>query len=220
MLKLDHISKRYQTRRGEVLALDDVSLDVEPGQLIALRGASGSGKTTLLLAAGSMLKPTQGTVSVGQQDIYGISGRARAAFRNSNVGFVFQMFHLIPYLSVLENVQLAAAREQDLIECTSILEHFKLQDRIHHRPCELSAGENQRAAIARALIKRPKLLLADEPTGNLDSDNAETVMQYLHEYAESGGMVVVASHAEIEETFLTHTVYLESGKIKTDAEHV
>jgi ABC-type lipoprotein export system ATPase subunit len=219
MVKLEHITKRYQTRRGQVIALDDVSLDVGPGQLIALRGASGSGKTTLLLATGSMLRPTEGKVTVDNQDVYAISGRARAAFRNSKIGFVFQMFHLIPYLSVLENVQLAARGEQNLSECTQLLEHFKLHDRLHHRPSELSAGERQRAAIARALIKRPKLLLADEPTGNLDPENADTVMQYLHEYADGGGMVIVASHAQIEESFVTHTVYLASGKITTDAAH-
>ena len=219
MLNLENVSKRYQTKRGEVVALENVSLTVDTGQIVAIKGSSGSGKTTLLLAAGSMLKPTEGSVTVDGQNIYDIGGRARAVFRNENIGFVFQMFHLIPYLSILENVQLATGGSKNNSECTDILEHFKLTDRMHHRPSELSAGERQRAAIARALIKRPKLVLADEPTGNLDPENAATVMKYLHEYAEQGGIVLVATHAEIEESFVSRTVYLKLGHIESETTH-
>ena len=220
MLSFENVSKRYQTKRGEVVALDNIGLNVDIGQVVAIKGVSGSGKTTLLLAAGSMLRPSGGTVIVDEQNIYDMGGRSRALFRNENIGFVFQMFHLIPYLSILENVQLAMSGSKDLSKCRDILEHFKLSDRIHHRPSELSAGERQRAAIARALIKRPKLVLADEPTGNLDPENAANVMQYLHEYAEQGGIVLVATHAEIEDSFVSRTVYLDSGRIKMDTTHV
>ena len=218
-MKLEHIGKRYLTKRGEVVALDDVSLEIEPGQVVALKGASGSGKTTLLLAAGTMLKPTEGIVTVDGQDVYALRGRERSLFRSKHIGFVFQMFHLIPYLNVLENVRLASGNSLELDECVEILEHFKLSDRMEHKPSELSAGARQRAAIARALIKKPKLVLADEPTGNLDPENAETVMAYLHEYAEGGGMVLVATHADIEDSYVTRTVYLEAGRMKAGAHH-
>lgn len=218
MLRIEHISKRYQARRGEVSALDDVSLSLDAGELVALKGASGSGKTTLLLAAGAMLRPDTGAVHLDDTDVYSLAGRARSLFRSQHIGFVFQMFHLIPYLTVLENIQLAATGAQSTEECMALLEHFRLADRAKHRPNELSAGERQRAAIARALIKRPKLVLADEPTGNLDPENAETVVQYLHEYAQSGGTVLVATHAKLEESLVSRTVYLNAGRM-TEAQH-
>ena len=219
MLKLTHIAKRYMTKRGEVSALADLSLDVSPGEVLALKGPSGSGKTTLLLAAGGMLKPSEGQAELEGQDIYALSARERAAFRSEHIGFVFQMFHLIPYLTVLENVKLAKPKGMDEQACIEILEHFKLSERLHHRPSELSAGERQRAAIARALIKKPKLVLADEPTGNLDPANAETVIDYLREYAQQeGGIVIVATHADMDDTKVSRTVYLEDGRMKTDTQ--
>lgn len=220
MLKLTNIAKRYTTKQGEVAALADVSLQADPGEVIALKGPSGSGKTTLLLAAGGMLKPTQGQAELDKQDIYALSPKGRAGFRNEHIGFVFQMFHLIPYLTVLENVKLALPKDMDVSACTEMLEHFKLSDRLHHRPAELSAGERQRAAIARALIKKPKLVLADEPTGNLDPENAETVIHYLHEYAQNeGGIVIIATHADMEDSKLSRTVYLTEGKMASDTQH-
>ena len=217
MLELTNIAKRYPTKRGEVTALTGLSLTVEPGELLALKGPSGSGKTTLLLAAGSMLKPTEGRALLEGQDIYALNPRDRAAFRSKHIGFIFQMFHLIPYLTVLENVKLAKPSTTSEEECCALLDHFKLTDRVHHRPAELSAGERQRAAIARALIKRPKLVLADEPTGNLDPENASTVIHYLHEYAKNeGGIVIVATHADMDDNCITRTVYLKDGRMNTE----
>jgi putative ABC transport system ATP-binding protein len=217
MLEVTGISKRYTTQRGVVSALDEVSLSVDSGELVALKGASGSGKTTLLLAAGAMLKPSAGTVTLDGQNLYALGGRARGIYRNDNIGFVFQMFHLIPYLSVIENVRLAGSNIQ---ECEEIVERFGLSERTHHRPSELSAGERQRAAIARALVKRPKLVLADEPTGNLDPENATTVMQYLHDYAIDGGTVLVATHADVDDAYVSRTVYLSQGKVEQETSHV
>ncbi len=220
MLKLTNIAKRYVTKRGGVTALTDLSLTVERGELLALKGPSGSGKTTLLLAAGSMLKPSEGQAVLDGQDIYALNPRARAQFRSEHIGFVFQMFHLIPYLTVLENVLLSKPASTDVQECHALLEHFKLADRIHHRPAELSAGERQRAAIARALIKKPKLVLADEPTGNLDPENASTVIHYLHEYAQQeGGTVIVATHADMDDKCVSRTVYLKDGRMVEETPH-
>lgn len=210
MLDIQNLSKHYKTKKGKVSALDAVSLSLSSNSLVALKGPSGSGKTTLLLAAGAMLKPSAGSVSLDGQDLYALSGRERAVYRNENIGFVFQMFHLIPYLSVLENVRLANPSGADA--CEAIVERFGLTSRSHHRPSELSAGERQRAAIARALVKRPKLVLADEPTGNLDPENAEIVMQSLFDYAQEGGTVLVATHAEVDDDYVSHTVYLNNGQ--------
>ncbi len=220
MLKLTNIAKRYTTKQGEVAALVDVTLQAEPGEIIALKGPSGSGKTTLLLAAGGMLKPSQGKAILDGQEIYTLNPKGRAGFRSEYIGFVFQMFHLIPYLTVLENVKLALPKGMDASACTEILDHFKLSDRMHHRPAELSAGERQRAAIARALIKKPKLVLADEPTGNLDPENADKVIHYLHEYAQNeGGIVIIATHADMEDSKVSRTVYLKDGSMTSDTQH-
>lgn len=210
MLSLSHVSKRYSTKRGEVRALDDVSMTVEAGELLAVKGASGSGKTTLLLAAGLMLNISEGSIGLDGWDPYAATNRERAKYRNEYIGFVFQMFHLVPYLTVLENVLLAGA---DRASSEAVVERFGMSDRAHHRSAELSAGERQRAAIARALVKRPKLVLADEPTGNLDPDNAAIVMESLHSYAQEGGTVLVATHAALDEAYVSRTVYLENGQL-------
>lgn len=216
MLELERVCKRYATQRGFVNALDDVSLTVAPEELLALKGASGSGKTTLLLAAGLMLRITGGALRIDGWDPAQATQRERAAFRNENIGFVFQMFHLIPYLTVLENVRLAGVSVAD---SEAIVERFGLTNRIHHRPSELSAGERQRAAIARALVKKPKLVLADEPTGNLDPENAEIVMNALHAYAQEGGTVLLATHAEVDESLVSRTVYLSEGSLLEELTH-
>lgn len=216
MLELSHVCKRYATKRGFVNALEDVSLSVERGELLALKGASGSGKTTLLLAAGLMLRVTGGDLRIDGWNPAEASQRDRAAYRNENIGFVFQMFHLIPYLTVLENVRLAGVKAS---EAGEIVEQFGLQDRAHHRPSELSAGERQRAAIARALVKKPKLVLADEPTGNLDPENAEIVLRALRGYAQDGGTVLLATHAAVDESYVSRTVYLSHGKLQEELAH-
>ena len=216
MLELRHVCKRYITKRGFVNALEDVSLNVESGELLALKGASGSGKTTLLLAAGLMLRVTGGDIAIDGWNPSEATGRERADFRNENIGFVFQMFHLIPYLTVLENVRLAGAPVAD---CEAIVDRFGMIDRMHHRPAELSAGERQRAAIARALVKKPKLVLADEPTGNLDPENAAIVMNALHTYTQEGGTVLLATHAAVDEALVSRTVYLSHGKLQEELAH-
>ncbi|MDP7289441.1 MAG: ATP-binding cassette domain-containing protein, partial [Phycisphaerae bacterium] len=174
MLDIREISKTYTTGGKNVPVLSDMSLKIAPGEFVAVQGQSGCGKSTLLLAAGGLLRPDSGQVLVSGDDPYALSSEARADFRATHVGFVFQQFHLVPYLDVLDNVlapsmahDSAGARDHAL----ELIEHFGITDRIGHLPGELSTGERQRTALARALLNRPKLLLADEPTGNLDSDS-------------------------------------------------
>jgi ABC-type lipoprotein export system ATPase subunit len=217
MIALEDVRKVYRTKRGEVPALDGVSFSVETGEFLTVRGPSGSGKSTLLLAVGGMVRPTEGTVTVDGKDVYALSAPERAAFRAGNIGFVFQMFHLVPYLTVLENVLLptvvgdGSAGEP---EALALLERFRMTDRAHHKPAELSTGERQRAALARALLRRPGLLLADEPTGNLDPENAAEVMGYLTEYHHDGGTVVVVTHEQAAADHAHRTVTIRGGKIE------
>jgi ABC-type lipoprotein export system ATPase subunit len=189
----------YKTYRGNVTVLDGVTLHVAAGEFVAVRGPSGCGKTTLLLAAGGLLRPDTGRVSVDGTDLYALGDEARARFRAANIGFVFQQFHLVPYLSVLDNV-LAASLGFPLPDARKRAEHllarFGLTSRCHHVPAELSTGERQRTALARALLHRPKLLLADEPTGNLDPDNGRLVLDALADHARAGGAVLLVTHEQ------------------------
>ena len=197
MLEIREISKTYNAGGKDVPVLDAMSLRVAPGEFVAVQGSSGCGKSTLLLAAGGLLRPDSGQVLVGGDDPYALSSGARADFRATHVGFVFQQFHLVPYLDVLDNV-LAPSMAHSFPDAgehaLELIEHFGITDRIGHLPGELSTGERQRVALARALLNRPKLLLADEPTGNLDPDSGTTVLNYLREFAASGGAVLMVTH--------------------------
>ena len=174
--------------------MDDVSLRVEQGQFVAVQGPSGCGKSTLLLIAGGLLSPNSGRVKIDGCDPYELSANERAQFRATKIGFVFQQFHLVPYLSVLDNVlaaSIATQRPDARSRARELLKHFGLEHRSDHVPAELSTGERQRTALARALLNRPKLLLADEPTGNLDRENAEIVFSHLVEFARDGAVLLV-----------------------------
>jgi len=198
ILNVKNATKIYRPRgRGDVVALNDASLQVAKGEFKVVVGASGSGKTTLLLAAGGILAPDPGTVEVSGEDVYSLSSEKRAAFRAANIGFVFQQFHLIPFLNVLENVlapTLALATDGAEQRARHLIELFGLSHRIDHPPSELSTGERQRVALARALLNEPVLLLADEPTGNLDDHNTEVVLKLLRDYVRQGGAVLLATH--------------------------
>ena len=216
MLTVSNVSKSYATPRGELPILSDVSMTLERGNAIAIMGPSGSGKSTLLYILGALEPPTSGTVTLDGQDPYTLGERAQAAFRNRHVGFVFQDHSLLPQCSVLENVLaptlVAAAdaaaggangRQDDEARARKILDQVGLSARLEHRPGELSGGEKQRAAVARALIRSPALLLCDEPTGNLDSSAADAVAQLLLDlHARSQTILVVVTHnAALAERF-------------------
>jgi putative ABC transport system ATP-binding protein len=218
MIQVEKLTKTYPTRRGEVRALDGVSLEVADGEFLAIRGPSGSGKTTLLLTLGGMIRPTEGRCSVLGTDLYALSGGARAQFRARHVGFVFQMFHLIPYLSVLENVLVPALRDGNgdaPSRARELLERFGLSARMDHRVAELSTGERQRTAIARALINRPELILADEPTGNLDPDTGREILECLADFHRQGGTVLVVTHEPWVEQYAGRTLLLRAGAIQS-----
>jgi len=215
MVQLTDVTKTYRTGKREVRALAGVTLHVASGEFVAIQGPSGSGKSTLLFTIGWMVRPSAGEVLVDGKPLYRLSPGARAAFRRRQVGFVFQLFHLVPYLSALENVLLAGSGPQTTVRhlAHELLTGFGMAERLTHRPAELSTGERQRVALARALLNEPKLVLADEPTGNLDPDNSETVLQYLADYRAQGGTVVLVTHDADIAAHADRIVILESGRI-------
>lgn len=197
VLELEGVSRRFRGPDGLVEAVRDVSLRVEPGEVVAVQGPSGSGKTTLLLMAGGLLSPSAGRVTLAGRDPYRLSPDARSALRAEKIGFVFQQFHLLPYLTVKENVLIPSAAhplQGALDRARELIRHFDLEPRANHRPAQLSTGERQRTALARALLRKPALVLADEPTGNLDRENADRVLAGLAEFASRGGSVMIVTH--------------------------
>jgi putative ABC transport system ATP-binding protein len=218
MLRLENVTITHPTAHGEVRSLDALNLNVQAGEFIVLRGPSGCGKTTLLLASGGMLRPGSGRVEVNGQDLYALSARERNLLRSRHLGFVFQMFHLLPYLNVRENILLAApAREGsagDLAgRASELIRLLGLQAREYHRPAALSTGERQRTAIARALLNKPKLILADEPTGNLDPENAAEVLRQFAAFHESGGTILLVTHGMAADAFADRVLEMRSGAI-------
>jgi len=213
MIKIQNVCKYYGSGEKQVKALDDVSLEIVSGEFIVIQGPSGSGKTTLLMALGGMLKPTRGKLAIDGKEIYELSVGERAQVRSEKIGFVFQMFHLLPYLSILDNVLLASGSTKNKKAAADLLTKLDLADRIYHKPAALSAGEKQRAALARAKINNPSIILADEPTGNLDPENADVVISVLEEFKKQGGTVVVVTHGDQANQYATKMVRLEKGRI-------
>jgi len=217
MLKLHNVSKTFRRGETEIPVLAGASLHVAPGELVTVEGPSGCGKSTLLLAAGGLLAPDAGTIEIDGKDPYRLGPDARAALRAKALGFVFQQFHLIPYLSVLDNVlSPLLARPSDGAEdrAAELLRRFGLADRADHRPAELSVGERQRTSLARALLNRPKLILADEPTGNLDEANSRAVLGGLARFAHDGGAVLLVTHDHNAGEFAQRRLRLEDGSIR------
>jgi len=198
LLEIDNLTKTYQSGSETVRAVDGISLNIDSGQFVAVQGPSGCGKTTLLLVAGGLLAPDSGTVKIAGENPYELPSDRRARFRAKRVGFVFQQFHLVPYLCVLDNVlapSLAIEPNGSLRErAISLIADFGLEHRLHHVPGQLSTGERQRTALARALLNCPSVLLADEPTGNLDQESADVVLEHLADFAANGGAVLMVTH--------------------------
>ncbi len=217
LITLENISKTYDDDSATpVVAVDDVSVEVKSGEFVAVVGPSGCGKTTLLLVAGGLLKPNGGRVEIDGADPYQLSSEQRARFRAERIGFVFQQFHLVPYLNVFDNVLAPALvtgepsardRAQDLIR------RFGLENRTGHRPGQLSTGERQRVALARALLNQPRVILADEPTGNLDGENSDEVLKALGAFAADGGAVLLVTHDPDAVAFADRQVSLASGRL-------
>lgn len=216
MITCQDITKTYKMKDAEVNAIDQVSLEIKTGEFVALRGASGCGKSSLLLAIGGMIKPTSGTLLVNDQDIYQLNGKERAKFRGEKIGFIFQAFHLIPYLNVMENILVADIHnnKSSKDKANQLIENFHLELRKYHKPSELSTGEKQRVALARAFLNSPPIILADEPTGNLDPDNSTIVLNHLKEYQKSGATIILVTHQNNHEGYTDRTIFMEHGKIK------
>jgi len=216
MLKLNNVTRLFQGPEGNVRAVQSVSFAVVPRELVAVQGPSGSGKTTLLLMAGGLLRPSEGHILVDGQDPYSLSVKRRSTLRAQKIGFVFQQFHLIPYLTVQDNILApsgACPRPDARTRVKDLMRHFKLEHRINHVPAQLSTGERQRTAMARALLNRPGILLADEPTGNLDDKNAEIVLNHLNEFAVDGGAVLLVSHDRRVSKYASRTLLMEEGRM-------
>ncbi len=202
MLRAVAVGKDYPTRDGTLTVLRDVSLSLEAGEALTIMGPSGSGKSTLLNILGTLERPTSGQITIDGYDPFALPARELAAFRNRRIGFVFQDHHLLPQCSVIENVLLpalapTASTDDALIRAQALLKRVGLAERVNHRPGELSGGEKQRVAIARALLNRPSLVLADEPTGNLDRASAEIVATLLSElYQQENVCLIVVTHSE------------------------
>jgi putative ABC transport system ATP-binding protein len=220
IIQLNAIHKVYRTKEIETTALDNINLAVEKGEFISVMGPSGCGKSTLLNMIGLLDKPTSGTVSILDTDCSGMSDTAQAHFRNANIGFVFQSFHLIPSLSVAANVELpliyrsglSALQRRQRVE--QVLERLGMSHRIKHLPSQLSGGQCQRVAIARAIVGGPQIILADEPTGNLDSKMGAEVMELLHRLnQEDGTTIVMVTHNEVQAQDTDRIVRFFDGRI-------
>jgi len=217
LLQIESLSQSYPGPEGSVNAVNEVSLAIGAGEFVAVQGPSGCGKTTLLLMAGALLQPTGGRVLLDGQDPYALSAGHRARLRAVNIGFVFQQFHLVAYLDVLENILAPTlalgANGGGRVRALELAARFGLTERLRHVPAALSTGERQRVALARALFNKPKLLLADEPTGNLDDTNSQVVLRCLAEFARDGGAVLLVTHESRTGEHANRVVKMIGGKL-------
>lgn len=220
ILRVEHLSKIYGKKETEVKALDDVSFSVNAGEFVAIIGPSGSGKSTLLHILGGVDHPTSGKVYIDYNDIYDMDETTLAIFRRRQIGLVYQFYNLIPVLNVEENITLPMlldSRKVNPAYLNDMLTTLQLKDRVAHLPNELSGGQQQRVSIGRALITNPAIVLADEPTGNLDSKNSEEIIRLLkHFHRENHQTLIVITHDEKIALQADRILSLEDGKIVKD----
>src|ERR1700685_3840037 len=214
LVQVEQLEKRF----GEVRALDRVTFDVQAGEWIAIMGPSGSGKTTLINILGGLDTPTSGRAIVDGADVGRLDESGLARFRSEKIGFIFQQFHLVPYLTAIENVMLAQYFHSttDETEAREALGRVGLTDRVEHLPGQLSGGEQQRVAVARALINHPKLILADEPTGNLDEANEGIVLNLLRELHSEGHTILMVTHAASIGQLADRRIELAHGRLAAE----
>lgn len=221
-IRTDHVSRHYQLGATLVRAVDDVSLSIPQGEFVALLGSSGSGKSTLLNLIAGLDRPTAGAILTNERNLAEMSSNELAAYRSRTVGMVFQAFNLLPRMTLQENVELPLRlaevdRGERGARVREAIERVHLAARFEHRPTEMSGGEQQRAAIARALVNRPAILLADEPTGNLDSATGDEIMRLLREINESGVTIVMVTHERPRAAeFADRLLQMRDGKLVAD----
>ncbi len=221
-IQVSQLHKSFQMGRETVHALDGVDLSIGTGTFTAVMGPSGSGKSTLLYLVGGLDRPSSGKIVVNGQSVDEMDENTLAIYRRRTIGFVFQSFNLIATLSAWENVAFpmrfaGVSRRERQERAHELLGRVGLGNRLHHRPTELSGGQQQRVAVARALVNNPQLILADEPTGNLDSASGNSIMELLAELHQDGRTVLVVTHDPRISTFVTHTVQLLDGRIVSTA---
>ncbi len=218
MIKIKELSKIFSSKKEQVIALNEIDLDIPKNKFVLIKGPSGCGKSTLLFTLGGMLTPSSGSVELLGKNLYQLSKNELSNFRASSIGFVFQSYNLIPYLNILENILfgLKGNKNGELKEkAIQLVKELNITDRIHHKPTELSIGEKQRVAVARAILGNPDLVLADEPTGNLDPENAKEVLMHLNQFKQAGGTVIMVSHSNDADHLADTIIHMEKGKIKT-----
>lgn len=225
IIRLEHISKIYHPGENEIRALSDVSLIIHKGEFVAIVGQSGSGKSTLMNLLGCLDTPSEGAYILEGSDVSTLSDHQLSAIRNRQIGFIFQGFNLIPSLTALENVELpliyrGIGREERRRTARESLERVGLGNRIRHRPAEMSGGQQQRVAIARAIAAHPPILLADEPTGNLDSASGADVMEILRSLNRDGHTVILITHDSGIAATIDRVVHIQDGQIVSDGSRI
>lgn len=225
LIELSSVNKRYHNGADCVTALQDFNLAVNEGSFLGVMGPSGSGKSTLLSVLGCLTSPSSGSVLIDNIDVYALSKEKQADFRREYLGFIFQSHNLIPYLNALENVmlplavaKLSSAEKRE--RAIAMLKRVGLPDRMLHLPQQLSGGEQERVAIARSLVNNPPLLLADEPTGSLDSATSEQVMTLLSELHQDGQTIIMVTHNRENQKWFDRTIYLRDGMVEKDSAQV
>lgn len=225
LIQISNLHKVYNTSSDHVHALQGVTLDIEQGEFVAVMGPSGSGKSTLLSVLGGLSHPTEGNIVVDGIDVYALSVEQRADFRREYLGFVFQSFQLIPYLTVLENVMLPLAvgtfsRQEKGRRAIDILERVGLRSKALRLSDELSGGEQQRVAVARALVNQPPVILADEPTGNLDTVTSLEIMKLFQELHREGHTIIMVTHNAENTRYAHRSIHLRDGKLNLEPEEM
>ncbi len=225
MLKVENLKKSFRTEEIETIALNGVSFEVKEGEFVAIMGPSGCGKSTLLNILGLLDNPTSGSYTLLGKEVADLKEKDRTIFRKGNIGFVFQSFNLIDELTVFENVELPliymrvkAAKRKQMV--SDILKRMNMSHRTEHFPQQLSGGQQQRVAIARALVSNPKLILADEPTGNLDSKNGKEVMDLLSELNREGTTVIMVTHSKHDSSYAHRVLNLFDGELVEEISNV
>lgn len=224
MIAITELRKTFQMGRQKVHALADVTLDLSAHSFTAVMGPSGSGKSTLLYLLGGLDRPSSGQIVVNERSLAAMDENELAVYRREQVGFIFQSFNLIPSLSAEENVAYplrfaGVSRRRRLALARDLLQRVGLSDRMRHKPTELSGGQQQRVAVARALVNDPQLILADEPTGNLDSASGQAIMKLLADLHQNGRTVLVVTHDPRMTAFATETIYMLDGKVVSAADY-